>query len=244
MLINAGVEDNSPHRSLQLPCLLLEKQGVACKQRANISAARRRRKKLMPDMVAYTAYNSLMTDAQIINDQFPLRVTHDAKMNKNEILRPRLQPLRPNGVFSVVLPWTGVGPSFRTKSNFKHCSGYDPHRWKCWCLDLFGGRRWCGELFRSWIRRKWRPALRQGKCHDFMFVLWGDTFHMWGDTYHTFLYVKYGNVHIEVFSRSCCVKFSIKLFYSKEGGYLWDSWCVLYRNFAHIVPLVFLLLQR
>lgn len=36
----------------------------------------------------------------------------------------------------------------------------------------------------------------------------------------TFPYVNYANVHIDVFSQSFCVKFTIKLFYSEEGGYL------------------------
>lgn len=67
-------------------------------------------RKLNPDLVTYATDHSLVIDAQIINDQFPLKVAHEAKIDKYEVLRPQLQPLRPNGVFftTFTMNWRGA----------------------------------------------------------------------------------------------------------------------------------------
>lgn len=56
------------------------------------------------DIVGYSVDHLINT--QILNDQFQLDDTLANKVEKYELLRPQLEPLRPNGVFSsLTLNW-------------------------------------------------------------------------------------------------------------------------------------------
>ncbi|KAF8789432.1 Retrovirus-related Pol polyprotein type-2 like protein [Argiope bruennichi] len=70
-----------------------------------------------PDLVVYTPERVLVLDVQGINEQYPLELAHDTKVQKyHSSLRPHLEVLRPNyKVLSLTANWRGAlyEPSIR-----------------------------------------------------------------------------------------------------------------------------------
>lgn len=53
---------------------------------------------MKPDMVAYSRDHILVIDSQIITEQCPLSTANQDKVHKHEVLRSKLNTLRPNEI--------------------------------------------------------------------------------------------------------------------------------------------------
>lgn len=101
---------------------------------------------LKPDIVAYNSSNVFIIDFQVINDQFNLDLAHCNKVEKYSVLRPQLDPLRPNGsIFtSITVNWRGlVSPKSFASVTGSH-------------LLRPGDFRVISARVLAWTRRLWR----------------------------------------------------------------------------------------
>lgn len=90
---------------MQLYCRSLEQKGYSVHNQPNFKDPTGTL--LKPD-IAYSTDHSVLIDAQVINNQYPLDIAHENKVSKYSCLRGQLQHFQPQGTLITILPSTGM----------------------------------------------------------------------------------------------------------------------------------------
>ncbi|KAF8774012.1 Retrovirus-related Pol polyprotein type-2 like protein [Argiope bruennichi] len=110
-----------------------------------------------PDLVVYTPERVLVLDVQVINDQYPLELAHDTKVQKYySSLRPHLEGLRPSyKVLSLTANWRGAlhEPSIRHLTGWGYLRAKD---YKILSTRVLLGGKICWHMFQHMtsVRRR------------------------------------------------------------------------------------------